>query len=100
VYDAGGLLVQVHPKYDKYIYSNDPLDYYFADYTGFEIITGQGNGSKYNMMYKDNAEAYETGVDMLELGKKVWATAGSDSHALPDISGLTAMYTTNDHKDD
>lgn len=100
VYDAGGLLVQVHPKYDSYIYSNDPLDYYFADYTGFEILTGNGNGGKYNMMYKDNAEAYETWVDMLELGKKVWATAGSDGHNLPDISGMTVMYTEKDHKDD
>ena len=97
VYDAGGLLVQVHPKYDSYIYSDDPLDYYFADYTGFEITTG---GGKRNMMTKDNNEAYETWVDMLELGKKVWATAGSDSHALPDISALTTMYTINDHKDD
>ena len=96
VYDAGGLFVHVHPKYDSYIYSNDPMDYYFGDKTGFEITTGSGG----NMMAKDNNEAYETWVALLELGKKVWATAGSDSHKLPDYSGLTAMYTTNDHKDD
>ncbi len=98
VYDAGGLLVHVHPKYDSYIYSDDPMDYYFADYTGFEIITG--DGKKNSMMYKDNAEAYETWVDILEAGKKVWATAGSDSHKLPNYESLTAMYTVNDHKDD
>lgn len=92
VYDAGGLLVQVHPKYDSYIYSDDPLDYYFADYSGFEIATGSGG----NMMYKDNNEAYETWVELLEMGKKIWATAGSDRHRLPDISGMTVMYTVED----
>ena len=34
------------------------------------------------------------------MGKKVWATAGSDSHRLPEFAGLTSMYTVNDHKDD
>ena len=98
VYDAGGLLVQVHPKYSGYIVSDDPLDYYFADYTGIEISTG--NGKAYNMMYSANNKAYNLWVDLLELGKKVWATAGSDGHSFPDYSGLTAMYTVNDHKDD
>jgi hypothetical protein len=98
VYDAGGLFVHVHPKYDSYIYSDDPLDYYFGDYTGFEIMTGNGRGN--SMMHKDNNEAYETWVALLEMGKKVWATAGSDSHRLPEFAGLTSMYTVNDHKDD
>jgi len=96
VYAAGGLLVQVHPKYDSYIYSNDPMDYFFADYSGFEITTGSGG----NMMYKDNDEAYETWVDLLEMGKKIWATAGSDRHRLPDISGMTVMYTETDNSAD
>ena len=96
VYAAGGLLVQVHPKYDSYIYSDDPMDYYFADYSGFEITTGSGG----NMMYKDNNEAYETWVELLEMGKKIWATAGSDRHRLPDISGMTVMYTKTDDSAD
>ena len=37
---------------------------------------------------------------MLEAGKKVWATAGSDNHRLPTYESLTAMYTVKDHKDD
>jgi len=96
VYAAGGLLVQVHPKYDSYIYSDDPMDYYFADYSGFEITTGSGG----NMMYKDNNEAYETWVELLNMGKKIWATAGSDRHRLPDISGMTVMYTKTDNSAD
>ena len=96
VYDAGGLFVLVHPKYAGYIDSTDPLDYYFGDTTGLEITTGCGG----HMGVKENEAAYQLWVDLLHLGKKVWATAGSDSHRLPDYSGLTAMYTTNDHKDD
>lgn len=96
VYDAGGLFVHVHPKYDSYIVSDNPMDYYFGDYTGLEITTGSGG----NMMTKDNEEAYRLWVDLLYKGKKIWATAGSDSHRLPDFSALTAMYTTNDHRDD
>ena len=95
VYAQGGLLVQVHPKYDSYIYSDDPLDYYFADYTGLEITTGSGG----NMAAKDNEEGYQLWVDLLQLDKKIWATAGSDIHHLPDTSALTTMYTDQDHCD-
>ncbi|MBR7122276.1 MAG: hypothetical protein IKC95_02350 [Oscillospiraceae bacterium] len=35
--DNGGFFVHVHPKGDQYIKSDDPLDYYFGDYTGFEV---------------------------------------------------------------
>lgn len=88
IYEKGGLLVHVHPKYDKYMISDDPLDYWFSDYTGFEITTGDGG----NMMAKNNEEAYQCWVDLLELGKKIWATAGSDEHALPNASALTTLY--------
>ena len=89
IYEKGGLLVHVHPKYDKYLVSDDPLDYWFSDYTGFEITTGSGG----NMNYKDNEEAYQAWVDLLEMGKKIWATAGSDKHALPNPSALTTLYS-------
>ena len=95
VYAQGGLLVHVHPKYDSYIYSNDPMDYYFADYTGLEITTGSGG----NMMTKDNEEGYQLWVDLLEMGKKIYATAGSDKHRLPNLTALTTMYTAEDHAD-
>lgn len=95
VYEAGGLLVHVHPKYNSYIVSDDPMDYYFADNTGLEISTGDGG----NMVSKDNEEAYQLWVDLLQLGKKIWATAGSDKHHLPDTSALTTMYTDDAHCD-
>ena len=89
VYAQGGLFVHVHPKYDDYIVSSDPLDYWFADYTGLEITTGSGG----NMSAKDNEEAYQLWLDLLELDKKIWATSGSDKHRLPNISALTTIYS-------
>ena len=38
--------------------------------------------------------------ELLEMGKKIWATAGSDRHRLPDISGMTVMYTKTDNSAD
>lgn len=100
VYELGGLLVHVHPKYDKYMVSDDPLDYYFGSDKapmGFEIHTG--NSKPYNMVYKDNEEAYQTWVDMLEAGKWVYATAGSDKHDLPNPGALTTLYSDRKHAD-
>lgn len=88
VRELGGFFVAVHPKYDDYIVSDDPLDYYFGEYTGIEITTGTGG----NMSYKDNEEAYQLWLDLLEMGKKVYATAGSDFHKLPNASALTTLY--------
>ncbi len=95
VYERGGLLVHVHPKYDDYMVSDDPLDYWINDYTGFEITTGTGG----NMGYKDNEEAYQTWVDLLEMGKKIFATSGSDFHNLPNTSALTTLYSSKDEAD-
>lgn len=96
VYEAGGLLVHVHPRdAHYYIMSDDPLDYYFADYTGFEIATGSSG----NMASQYNEEAYQIWVDLLELGKKVWATSGSDYHRITDTSALTTMYTVERKRD-
>lgn len=88
VRELGGFFVAVHPKYDNYIVSDDPLDYYFGEYTGIEITTGTGG----NMSYKDNEEAYQLWLDLLEMGYKVYATAGSDFHKLPNASALTTLY--------
>lgn len=97
VYAAGGLLVHLHPRASHaYIMSDDPLDYYFTDYTGFEISTGCSG----TMAQQYNEESYQIWVDLLELGKKVWATCGSDYHRIADTSALTTMYTVRDHRDD
>ena len=100
VYALGGLLVHVHPKYNSYLVSDDPLDYYFGSDKapmGLEIHTG--NSKPYNMVYRDNEEAYQLWVDLLEEGVWVYATAGSDKHDLPNPGALTTLYSAQKHAD-
>ena len=101
VYQAGGIIILVHPKQKGYLTSDDPLDYYFGENSCLEINTGLklSNGDGGNMCAPSNEKAYRLWVDLLYLGKKVWATAGSDQHRLIDASGLNAVYTAEDHRD-
>ena len=85
-----GLFVHVHPKSSSYIKSDDPLDYWFADYTGLEVfytIWSDRNGSS----VKKN---YQLWTDLLSLGKKVWATSGNDEHTLPSNKAVSTIYAT------
>lgn len=91
VQDHGGFFVHVHPKFDSYMISDNPLDYWFVDGTGIEITT---TDSKYTMAHKDNVEAYELWVDLLERDKRVFATIGNDNHRLSEPESLTTIYST------
>ena len=85
-----GLFVHVHPKSSSYIKSDDPLDYWFADYTGLEVfytIWSDRNGTSVKKNYK-------LWTDLLSLGKKVWATSGNDEHTLPSNKALSTIYST------
>lgn len=96
-YDTGSLIVEVHPDYPSYIKSTDPLDYCFAENAGssdaaamgFEIHTGN-YGYMPSRIY--NEQAYQLWLDMLDAGKKVYATYGDDSHRLPTAVALTTVY--------
>lgn len=50
-----------------------------------------------NMADKRNQEAYKVWTDLLALGKRVYATAGSDSHKVSNTVSLTTIYS--DKKD-
>jgi len=93
-----GMLVHVHPKYTSYIVSDDPLDYYFGEYTGIEIMTTGSSG--YDSSHIRNQDAYKLWLDLLDLGKKVYATHGNDNHRLPNINSLSAMYTSQKDADE
>lgn len=95
--EKGGFFVHVHPLYDGYLRSDDPLDYWFGDYTGFEIMTG--TKYSYNLSHKDNKEAYDMWVELLNLGKIVYATFGSDDHRTSDENSLSTLYATQKHSD-
>jgi hypothetical protein len=94
VQGKGGFFVHVHPKFKSYLNSNNPLDYWYADYSGIEVITGTGNGhSEYDLRHPENKAAYDLWVELLNLGKIVYATAGSDSHSLSGISTISTIYS-------
>ena len=96
-YDAGGLIVEVHPDYPKYIKSSDYMDYCFSGDAGsatspamgFEISTANYG---YTPSRSYNEQAYQLWLDMLEGGKKVYATYGDDTHKLPTAMAMTTIY--------
>lgn len=89
VQQAGGFVNFVHPLGDDYLVSSDPLDYWFGDNTGFEVI----NGLFGNLSDRDNQEARLYWIKLLNLGKRVFATSGADSHQLSNTATLTTVYS-------
>lgn len=89
VRDAGGTLVHVHPCMEGYLQSSNPLDYYFGEYTGIEVLN-----SLYgvNMTAPHNQAAYNVWVALLNMGKHVYAFAGSDSHTTCDTISASTVY--------
>ncbi len=83
-----GLIVNVHPK--QQMQSSDPEDYFFADYTGLEVFYGYRDG----ITGQDTKDNYKLWTDLLAMGKRLWATAGSDSHADATNAALTCIYST------
>ena len=92
VMDHGGFFVHVHPKFDSYIRSDDPMDYWFGDHTGIEITTTDTR--KMNMAVEWNVKAYELWVDLLELNHRMVATIGNDNHLLPEPESLGTIYAS------
>lgn len=88
VTENGGFFVHVHPKGKSYMQSDNPLDYCFGDYTGIEVLCGYYG----NMTAEENQDALKLWTDLLALGKKVYATSGSDSHNASNTVSLTTIY--------
>ena len=88
---CGGMYVFPHPKDGSRYVSNDPLDYWFADWVGLEVFYGP---SYYAPTHERTQNAYQLWKDLLAAGKKLWATAGSDSHNVPNANALTTIYST------
>ena len=79
----GGLFVHPHPK--QLMKSDDPLDYWFRDFTGIEVF--------YISYASEETKAdYKLWVDLLALGRRVWPTAGGDLHSEPHDTALTTIY--------
>lgn len=89
ILDNNGFFVHVHPKGDEYLVSDDPLDYWFGDETGLEVLCGAFG----NMSAKENQKAYELWLELLAMGKRIFATSGSDSHRLSNTVSLATIYS-------
>ena len=87
----GGMFVNVHPKSNGYVDSPNPLDYWFADYTGLEVFYGYSGPAPQQPSTQKN---YELWVNLLSMGKKIWATAGGDKHSMPNTDALSTVYST------
>ncbi len=90
VKEKGGFFAHVHPK--QKMESDNPLDYWFADYTGLEVFYIDYSNT-------DSRENYNLWCDLLAEGKRVWATAGCDRHRVPDAKALTTLYSVDTHDD-
>lgn len=86
VREKGGFFVHPHPK--QLMESEDPLDYWFRDETGLEVIYAYHEPADNEM----TAANYKLWTALLALGKRVWATAGSDEHHAPTSKALTTIY--------
>ncbi len=90
IQENGGFYTHVHPLGDIYLVSTNAEDYWFGDGMGFEVLCGYyGNMSAIN-----NQESRYYWVKMLDMGKRVFATAGSDSHRLSRTVSLSTFYCT------
>ncbi|MBO4939714.1 MAG: hypothetical protein J6D30_01615 [Clostridia bacterium] len=79
----GGFFVHPHPSH--VMQSNDSLDYWFADETGFEVFY-------YSMDSEYVRRNYKIWTDILAAGKRIWAIAGGDGHACCSDGALTTIY--------
>jgi len=91
VMELGGFFVHPHPT--SKMKSENPLDYWFRDETGLEVLYTfyQEPGSQRCW------ENFELWKKLLSLGKRVYATAGNDEHNIPKDKALTTIYSTEKH---
>ena len=92
--DRGGMYVFPHPKDGSRFISDNPEHYWFADDCGLEVFYGP---SYYAPTGEKTLDAYNLWKDLLKLGKRLWATAGSDGHNVPNANALTTIYSERKH---
>ena len=96
----GGFFVHAHPTQTSYAASSSLEDYWFADYTGFEVLyinsplldesSDVSNGA-YGTA--ETSAHYTVWNRLLKAGKRIYATAGSDTHGELNTYALTSVYS-------
>ena len=92
----GGFFVHAHPAQSSY--SKNTLDYYFADHTGFEVFytpAEADDDSHPNGAYGADQTLinYKVWDELLKVGKRLYATAGSDTHGALNTYAVTSVYS-------
>lgn len=84
IHSLGGMMVHPHPC--TMMYSKDPVDYYFGEHTYLETLyeTYDSHASFKN---------YDLWVELLNLGKHVYASGGSDTHFGVTNAVVSTFYT-------
>lgn len=83
VHGLGGFFVYPHPK--LIMDADDPLEYFFANETGFEVIYLDAKS-------EDTEKNYALWCTLLDMGKRLFACAGEDRHGEPSVDALTTVY--------
>jgi len=89
VMDRGAMLVHVHPAHEGYLDSADPEDYLLAEGAGLEVLCGYYG----NMSHPGNQKCYNIWVKLLNMGHRIIATSGSDSHRLSKTYSAATLYS-------
>ena len=86
----GGLFVIPHPK--QCMRSEYPLDYWYRDWTGLEVIYKDYRDPRPGKDYSN--QDYQLWLTLLGMGKRIWACAGGDWHNVCVDTALTTLYAT------
>lgn len=86
VQEKGGFFVHPHPG--SLPFSEDPVDYWFADHTGLEVIYAYRDTRDGEKTQKN----YAIWMGLLDAGKRVFATSGCDEHHMPSDKALSTVY--------
>ena len=83
IHKIGGMISHPHPA--SMLASTDPLDYYFGERTYLETLY-------YSPSCVESFRNYELWCKILDLGKHVLASGGTDAHGTPHGSVVSTFY--------
>lgn len=108
-----GFFIHAHPTQTAYAsYNTSVEDYYFRDYVGFEVfyintpswekgeITTAGYDTYGAYGTNESSVHYNVWNALLKQGKRLYATAGSDTHGDLNTYALTSVYSTSEAASD
>ena len=88
IHSIGGMMVHAHPK--SIMCADDPLAYYFGEHSFIETVVGN-YASAYSF------KSHQLWVDILQRGKHVYASVGSDTHRDPANTAVATFYSGERH---